>query len=147
MIDPGLLRMPEGAAFRSLADPVNLAQATAPAEGAAGGGGEGGAAGGGGEGGAAGGPDAGTDPSKAKRRFNLFHEYYNIKGSGFDFNTTTMSVVLPILGGGGTLGVNVPFTYAELPQANPFGLGDAYARFIFMPTKGVWFKEAGEVRP
>lgn len=136
--EPGLLRMPDGASFRLLADPVLPAQATAPA---AGGQAAAGGAGGGGDQG--GGPDAGTDPSKAKRRFNLFHEYYNIKGSGFDFNTTTMSVVLPILGGGGTLGVNVPFTYAELPQANPFGLGDAYARFIFMPTKSVWFKEAG----
>ncbi|HET6573413.1 MAG TPA: hypothetical protein VFG68_07415 [Fimbriiglobus sp.] len=85
-------------------------------------------------GGAEGGPDAGTDPSRAKRRFQLYHEYYKIQGSGFNFNTTTASVTLPILGGGGTFGFNVPFTYAELPRANPFGLGDAYARLILLPS-------------
>lgn len=115
------------------------------AEGAAapgGGGAPGGGAAGEGEG-EAGGPDAGTDPSKAKRRFNLYHEFYRFQ-NGFSFNTTTATAVLPILGGGGTFGFNVPFTYADLPGpagVSAFGLGDVYARFILLPTKWEWFKE------
>ncbi|WP_029629873.1 hypothetical protein [Zavarzinella formosa] len=81
-----------------------------------------------------GGPDAGTDPSKLKRRFTFYHEYYRIQ-NGLSFNTTTLSATLPILGGGGSVGINVPFTYADLPKAKPFGLGDVYTRFIFLPTK------------
>lgn len=136
--DTGVLRMSDGNSFRLLADPVKLVQATAPAEGSHAAGGAGGQEGSGG-----GGPDAGTDPSKAARRFMLFHEYYKIQGNGFNFNTTTAQVVLPILGGGGTFGLNVPFTYAELPRANPFGLGDIYGRLILLPTKWDLFKECG----
>lgn len=103
------------------------------------------AAGTGGQGGGEeGGPDAGTDPSKAKRRFLLYHEFYNIQGNGFNFNTTTASVILPILGGGGTFGLNVPFTYAELPRATPFGLGDIYGRLILLPTTWECFKKKFE---
>lgn len=123
---------PDDTAFRVLAEPIQLAQATAP--GAAAGRGE---AAGGGEGG----PDAGTDPSKAKRRFVMYHEYYKIQGSGANFNTTTASVILPILGGGGTFALNVPFTYADLPGAKPFGIGDIYGRFILIPTTWDFFKE------
>ena len=88
------------------------------------------------------GPDPGTDPSKVKRRFMLYNEYYNIQGTDYNFNTTTAAVVLPILGGGGSLGMYLPFTYAEIPSppANPFGLGDVYSRLVLLPSKWDEFK-------
>jgi hypothetical protein len=120
------------------ASDIELMQATQPAPSASGDGAAG--AGGGGDA-----PDPGTDPSKAKRRFLFYHEYFNIQGTDNNFNTTTVAAILPILGGGGTFGVFVPFTYAEIPQprANPFGLGDVYGRMILMPStwdefKGDW---------
>ncbi len=133
---PGFLRLPDGQTYRLVQEAPGAGAATTsmgqggPSAGTAGQGG-----------GEEGGPDAGTDPSKAKRRFILYHEFYNIQGSGFNFNTTTANVTLPILGGGGTFGLNVPFTYAELPRANPFGLGDIYGRLILLPTTWEGFKE------
>ncbi|MCI0702203.1 MAG: hypothetical protein L0241_14055, partial [Planctomycetia bacterium] len=117
---------------------VIAAQGQAPA------GGVSGAEGGAGREGGGDGPDAGTDPSKAKRRFTLYSEYYRIQ-NGLSFNTTTANVTLPILGGGGTFGFNVPFTYTDVPapagNISAFGLSDVYARFIMLPTTWQAFKE------
>ncbi len=77
--------------------------------------------------------DAGTDPSKSSRRLNLYHEYYKIE-NGFSFNTTNAVISLPILGGGGSLTLTIPFTYAELPQVRPFGIGDVKVKVMLIPT-------------
>jgi hypothetical protein len=86
--------------------------------------------------------DAGTDPSKSSRRINLYHEYYKIQ-NGAAFNTTTAQLVFPILAGGGNLQLKLPFTYAELPEERPFGIGDISVNVILLPTrweslKGHW---------
>ena len=78
--------------------------------------------------------DAGTDPSKSSRRINLFHRYYKIQ-NGFSFNTTTAQLVFPILAGGGNVQLKIPFTYAELPDERPFGIGDMSFNVILLPTK------------
>lgn len=133
-VTPGYVTLSDGKVFR-LAEEIrpvsNLLQEASPA---------GGTAPAPAAGGSSSEPDSGNDPSKAKNRFNLYHEYYRIQ-NGFNFNTTTAAVTLPIFAGGGSFTFHAPFTYAELPGANPFGIGDVYGRLILMPTKWDIFKQ------